>query len=210
SSNLDGAGIVHSIRADSQFKSLPFVFLTPVTELDAALAGTLAREGSFLPRPIRRKDLHQILLAALIPAPTMAGTGETEPLADSKASLPSARILLAEDNPVNQMVAMGMLGNFGLTAHLATNGEEAVKAAATFPFDLILMDVQMPKLDGLEATRRIRAAASGDSSPVPIIAMTAHAMQGDREKCLEAGMDDYLPKPIAQALLLDALRKWLP
>lgn len=210
SSTPDGPEIVRSLREDPQFSSLPLVFLIPVTELDAALAGPLAREGSYLSLPVRSNDLRKILLECLLPRASGPEARDRDQPPGIQASLPPARILLAEDNPVNQMVSIGMLKNFGLSAHLATNGGEAVKAAAASPFDLILMDVQMPGLDGLEATRRIRAAASADSPRVPIIAMTAHAMEGDREKCLEAGMDDYLSKPIAQDLLLDALRKWLP
>jgi signal transduction histidine kinase/DNA-binding response OmpR family regulator len=124
-----------------------------------------------------------------------------------------ARILLAEDNPVNQEVALGMLENLGCTAELAASGLEAVEAALRAGFDLILMDCQMPGMDGYEATQRIREheqAAGGKKEPTPIIALTAHAMQGDREKCIAAGMDDYLSKPFSQEQLLEVFERWLP
>jgi PAS domain S-box-containing protein len=139
-----------------------------------------------------------------------------------------ARILLAEDNITNQQVAMGILKKLGLRTDVVANGAEAVTAVETLPYDLILMDVQMPVMDGLEATKRIRnyeseitnQAQTGDTSSsfvirnssfqIPIIAMTAHAIKGDREKCLAAGMNDYISKPVSPHELADRLEKWLP
>ena len=113
------------------------------------------------------------------------------------------RVLLAEDNPVNQMVAVKMLGNLGCSVDVASDGVQAVEMSGRFPYDVIFMDVQMPLLDGLEATRRIRQR--GSTPPVHIIAMTANAMAGDRELCLDAGMNDYVSKPITLAALREAL-----
>jgi CheY-like chemotaxis protein/HPt (histidine-containing phosphotransfer) domain-containing protein len=115
--------------------------------------------------------------------------------------------LLAEDNAVNQRVALHMLSLMGYMADVAADGAEALAALGRQRYDLVLMDVQMPLMDGLEATRRIREQFSGDEAP-RIIAMTAGAMSGDREKCLAAGMDDYLTKPIRPADLQAALLKW--
>ena len=112
------------------------------------------------------------------------------------------RVLLAEDNPVNQMVAVKMLERLGCRVDVAADGAEAVRMSERFPYDMIFMDVQMPIFDGLEATRRIRAR---DGAAVRIVAMTANAMAGDREKCLEAGMDDYVSKPITVQALEGAL-----
>ena len=122
-----------------------------------------------------------------------------------------ARILVAEDNVVNQHVALGILKKLGLRADAVADGVEAVKALETIPYDLVLMDVQMPVMDGIEATRHIRSPESAiPNCRIPIIAMTAHAMQGDRERCLEAGMNDYVPKPVTPQALAEGLAKWLP
>ena len=124
---------------------------------------------------------------------------------------PSLRVLLAEDNLINQKVASGYLHNMGLPVDVVANGEEAVEAIAQLAYDLVLMDMQMPGMDGLEATRLIRAADGAALNPgLPIIAMTANAMQGDRELCLEAGMNDYVSKPITPASLALVLERWLP
>jgi CheY-like chemotaxis protein/HPt (histidine-containing phosphotransfer) domain-containing protein len=122
-----------------------------------------------------------------------------------------ARILLAEDNITNQQVALGILKKLGLTADAVANGREAIEALRMLPYDLVLMDVQMPELDGLEATRQIRNPLSQVNNPrIPVIAMTAHAMQGDKNKCLEAGMNDYVTKPVNPQTLAGVLEKWLP
>jgi CheY-like chemotaxis protein/HPt (histidine-containing phosphotransfer) domain-containing protein len=121
------------------------------------------------------------------------------------------RILLAEDNVTNQQVALGILKKLGLRADAVADGAEAIRALETIAYDLVLMDVQMPEMDGLEATARIRDPRSSVlHHRVPIIAMTAHAMQGDRDRCLEAGMDDYVTKPISPEALATALDRWLP
>jgi PAS domain S-box-containing protein len=123
-----------------------------------------------------------------------------------------ARILLVEDNAVNQRIAEAMLSRAGLETVVAANGRQAVDLLAQGGFDLVLMDVQMPEMDGLEATAAIRAleAAAGGPVRTPVIAMTANAMSGDRQRCLEAGMDDYVSKPFVQAELLAAIRRWPP
>ena len=133
-----------------------------------------------------------------------------EPVAAPPPTLPEslqgARILVAEDNPVNQRVVLAMLGKLGVKAELAQNGRLAVEAMAREAFDLILMDCQMPEMDGLEATRQIRARGQ---TQVPILALTANALVGDREACLASGMNDFLTKPIKPQVLKDALQRWL-
>ncbi|HEY7493651.1 MAG TPA: response regulator, partial [Candidatus Tectomicrobia bacterium] len=119
------------------------------------------------------------------------------------------RILLAEDNVVNQMVAVRMLENQGHTVVTVSNGHAVLEALAQPGFDLVLMDVQMPDLDGLEATAIIREQEQHDGTHIPIIAMTAHAMQGDRERCLAAGMDDYISKPMRATDLYATIERLL-
>ena len=122
----------------------------------------------------------------------------------------NVRILLAEDNTTNQQVALGILRKLGLRAEVVANGRKALDALRSIRYDLVLMDVEMPEMDGIEATRAIRAAVDGVLNPnLPIIAMTAHAMQGSREKCIAAGMDDYIAKPVTPAGLSALINKWL-
>src|SRR5207237_592856 len=120
------------------------------------------------------------------------------------------RVLVAEDNAVNQRVAQRMLEKLGCRVDLAANGSEALQMLQILPYDLVFMDCQMPELDGYEATREIRTreAAIGGGTRTPVIAMTANTMRGDRERCLEAGMDDYVPKPVRLEDLRAALDRW--
>lgn len=121
------------------------------------------------------------------------------------------RVLLAEDNEINQLVAQGMLAPMVSVIDTAVNGRLAIEAHVARPYDLILMDVQMPELDGLDATRRIRALeAEGKLPRRPIIALTANAYSSDRAACLAAGMDDFVSKPFLQAALMAAVERWLP
>jgi CheY-like chemotaxis protein len=120
-----------------------------------------------------------------------------------------ARVLVAEDNAVNHKVAQRHLQKLGLDADIVSNGLEALVALRGGQYDLVLMDCQMPEMDGYAATLQIRRGAAGNPQ-VPIIAMTANAMQGDKERCLEAGMDDYIAKPVRQKELVEVISRWLP
>jgi len=149
-----------------------------------------------------------------MPADSSRGAGKRLPLvtrhtlAEARAAV-RARILVAEDNQVNQQVALGILQRLGHHADLAANGLEAVEAVRRLPYDLVLMDCQMPEMDGFEATREIRSLER-DGKRLTIVAMTANAMRGDRERCLAAGMDDYLSKPVSVDRLAAVLERWLP
>lgn len=124
---------------------------------------------------------------------------------------PNARVLLAEDNITNQQATLAVLENMGLRADAVANGQEALTALKSAAYDLVLMDCQMPLLDGYQATRLIRnGSAKVRNHQVPIIAMTAHAVQSERERCLECGMDDFLTKPVLPQALVQILDKWLP
>ncbi|RZA15884.1 MAG: response regulator, partial [Proteobacteria bacterium] len=144
-----------------------------------------------------------------------AGKGQverarTESLPKTPVKQSDARILVAEDNAINQKVALSMLANGGYKATAVANGLEVLKALQDFQFDLILMDCQMPEMDGYEATRLIRSDEQFGHLNIPIIALTASAIKGDKEKCIAAGMNDYLSKPVAQRELIATLKKWLP
>ena len=118
--------------------------------------------------------------------------------------------LLAEDNAINQKVTLNILKRLGYQADVANNGQEVIEALTKKLYDLVLMDIQMPDMDGLEASRIIRDPSSSvHCHTIPIIAVTAHAMENDKKRCLEAGMDDYLPKPIDQKKLTEKITKWL-
>ncbi|RMH70311.1 MAG: response regulator, partial [Bacteroidetes bacterium] len=162
-----------------------------------------------LSKPIKHERLRRALLDVLhqrtAPAPRAAPNPSPE--APRPAPARPLRILLAEDNVVNQKVALRMLERLGHQADVAANGHEVLDALHRQPYDLVLMDVQMPDMDGLEATRRIRTTLPPDRQPI-IIALTANAMQGDRERCVEAGMDDYLSKPIRPAQLTEMLHHY--
>ena len=160
-------------------------------------------------KPVVQSDFYNAMLQ-------MAGiTLETaESLVELDESLVThfqARVLLVEDNPTNQIVAKGLLKKFGLQADVATNGVEAIESLRKINYDIVLMDCQMPVMDGYQASDTIRKPDSGViNSDVPIVAMTANAMQGDREKCLAAGMNDYIAKPVVPEKLQQALQTWLP
>jgi CheY-like chemotaxis protein len=123
--------------------------------------------------------------------------------------IPPLQILLVEDNLINQKVALRLLENAGHSVIVAANGREALDWVLRHDFDLVLMDVQMPEMDGLEATMEIRRLEAGSPRRLPIVALTAHAMVGDRERCLEAGMDGYVAKPVQMQVLVQAMAEAL-
>jgi CheY-like chemotaxis protein len=160
-------------------------------------------------KPVRRAELRAAIVKALNKHPESRIESEP-PLQVSVPQTPdtvASRVLLAEDNPVNQRLAARILEKGGHSVVVAGNGREALAALHRDTFDVILMDVQMPEMDGFEATRAIRQDDTAQIKNIPIIAMTAHAMTGDRERCLAAGMDAYISKPIRAADLLSLIRE---
>ncbi len=221
---MDGEMLARAVRGDPQISDMSLVLATSAAQRGDAERFHAAGFNAYLTKPFRPETLVSTLEAVLAGP---RGWSKSEPiitrhaLAERKrpTTLPAppdprstagvprqkiARVLLAEDNPVNQMVAVKMLERLGCRVDIAGDGAEAVKMSERFPYDVIFMDVQMPIFDGLEATRRIRAR---DGAGVRIVAMTANAMDGDRERCLAAGMDDYVSKPITTQALEAALAK---
>lgn len=165
---------------------------------------------AYLRKPLRPDDLLNSILAIL--APDSKPSRPSIESVDSRRVTPvrPLRILLAEDNPVNQKLATLMLEKKGHYVHVAKTGLEAVKTNEREIFDLILMDVQMPEMDGLQATRKIRESEAISGKRIPIIALTAHALKGDEEKCLQAGMDAYISKPLSRRQLFETIASLLP
>jgi len=156
------------------------------------------------------KPAHQgRLLTALGALPVAAEPVRPPPAAAPPPQMAGRRILLVEDSPTNQMVATAFLKGAGCQVDVAANGLEAIEAARTLPYDLVLMDIAMPEMDGLTATRALRALPP-PAGTLPIVAMTANAMEGDRERCLAAGMNDHVAKPVDRTRLLDTVARWLP
>ncbi len=206
-----------AVRASSGGENLPV--LTCLVSMNSSLKSALVENGAtgVLTKPIKQSLLHDAIVSALHPEtsmPALPGTvaPEAAPMAPAASdALEHQRlILLAEDNPVNQQVAVRLLNKLGYAAHVVNNGQEAVDAVDCLPYALILMDCQMPVMDGFEATHQIRRNEADKKIHVPIIAMTANAMQGDRERCMDAGMDDYLSKPIDAERLKEKLGMWMP
>ncbi len=172
--------------------------------------------AAYLTKPVRQSKLYDSLVTVLNEAENPSGNDGQSARMVTLHTLPeqrprNRRILVVEDNTTNQKVALGVLQRLGYTADVAADGNEALEATRNVPYDLVLMDCQMPEKDGYEATREIRKRTDecATSPHVPIIAMTAHAMKGDREKCLAAGMNDYVSKPVDPKGLSAALDSWL-
>ena len=215
---MDGEMLGRVIKADPQIAMTSLIMMTSLGTLGEAKRFAEIGFAAYLTKPTRHHELKSVLLLALSERDA-GGAIRTEKRSivtrhsvrkpNEQFSGNNARILLAEDNITNQQVALGILKKFGLQASGVFNGIEALQMVKTEAFNLVLMDVQMPEMDGLEATRRIRRLPSFVRE-IPIIAMTAHAMQGDREKCLQAGMNDYISKPVTPQGLSEVLAKWLP
>jgi CheY-like chemotaxis protein len=183
---------------------MPMVLFSSLGRREAlAEAGGLFK--AILAKPLRQSSLFDTLMTLLAHDAAPRAAAPAKPVMDKEmATRHPLRILLAEDNVVNQKLALRLLQQMGYRADLASNGIEAVECCERQPYDVVLMDVQMPEMDGLEATRRI-AERWPDGKRPRIVAMTANAMTGDREECIAAGMDDYVTKPIRVDALVEAL-----
>ncbi len=200
---MDGFGLVEEIRRNPELSPLTVVMLTSAGHPGDAEHCRKLGISSYLYKPVRKRELLAAILTAL---------GHTQTASPALAVRPAGRpelkrlhILVAEDNRTNQTVATRMLGKMGHAPVVANNGKEALLLLTRHRFDLVLMDIQMPEMDGLTTTRKIRESENGTRLHMPIIAMTAHAMKGDRERCLAAGMDGYVSKPVSSQELEETI-----
>jgi PAS domain S-box-containing protein len=219
---MDGLELAHAIKSDPALASIKLVMLASISpgERGADEAAWQGAIDAFLTKPVRQSQLYDSLVMVL-----SGSVGQRSPASEDAAregagasgaerhDQGGGRVLVVEDNVVNQQVAVRMLEKRGYHADAVANGREAVDALAHIPYDLVLMDCQMPEMDGYAATAEIRRREREQGAAArrtPIVAMTAHALKGDAEKCLAAGMDDYIPKPVTAQRLEAILTRWSP
>ncbi len=191
----DGFKLAEWIRECEDLAQLPIIMLTSSGRPGDVSRRNVLRINAHQMKPVKQSELFDSIMNVL--GVTAERAPEPQPaVVQSAGSTQCYHVLLAEDNKVNQTLATGVLKQLGHTSEIAENGKQAIEAWASGKFDLILMDVQMPELDGLEAVQAIRKQEQGTGKHMPVIAMTAHAMKGDRERCIDAGMDEYLSKPV--------------
>jgi len=205
---MDGETLGRAIHADPDLAATRLILITASPLPGDARRAQSEGFAAYLTKPVREQQLLNTLAAVLSPKPAGGAapilTANNTPL---NVAQRTARILITEDNRVNQVVAQGLLKTLGITqVDIANDGREALAALDSNAYDLVLMDCQMPVMNGFEATAALRAR--GDR--VPVVAMTANAMQGDREACIAAGMDDYIAKPFSRDALEAVLARWLP
>jgi two-component system, sensor histidine kinase and response regulator len=208
--DMDGEDTARAIKADAALRHLPLILLSSAGTVGSAEEMRAKGFAAWATKPVRQSQLMNALVDV-----TGWPEAEDRPAEERPAPQPTdrrlegMRVLVAEDNAVNQMVALRMLEKMGCRAEAVADGAEAVAAIEGIPYHAILMDCQMPEMDGYEATAEVRRREAGTNRHIPIIAMTANAMAGDREKCLGAGMDDYIAKPVRPEQLRAALLRWL-
>jgi CheY-like chemotaxis protein len=214
---MDGFELARTIKATPEIAGVPLVLLTSFGERRHSDVAQEIGIAAYLTKPVRQAQLFDCLTKVMNNALAPAGaiepvlpcsTPERRSALQKDKTVSNKLILLAEDNIVNQKVAVRQLEKLGYRADAVANGCEALEALARIPYDLVLMDCQMPEMDGYEATAQIRRR-EGIAKHTPIVAMTAHALEGDRAKCLAAGMDDYVSKPVKTAELERVLETFL-
>ena len=210
---MDGETLGRKIRADPRYRGLKLIMMTSIGWRGDAARLTDAGFDAYLPKPVKESRFHDCIASVLgrTAVPETSGPQRLvtrHSIAEGRRR--RMRILLAEDNITNQKVVLAILSKLGYRADAAPDGKAAVKALESVPYDLVLMDCGMPEMDGFEATARIRDPQSAvRNHDIPVIALTAHAMEGDRERCLAAGMNDYVSKPVRAADLADAIERGL-
>jgi len=214
--DIDGEVLGAALKSDPAHRDVHLVLLSALSRAGDAQRVAEAGFSAFLSKPVQQHVLVDAMKALCsaqagepLPFLTTSTLAPAQPeAAEEPQPFAGFRVLVADDNLVNQQVAQRMLERFGCTTDVAANGAVAVAMCSQVRYDLVLMDCQMPELDGYAATERIRRL-EGEGRRVPVVALTAHAMQGERERCLEAGMDDFLSKPIRPQTLQDMLARWL-
>jgi CheY-like chemotaxis protein/HPt (histidine-containing phosphotransfer) domain-containing protein len=206
--DVNGTDLVRSIKADPANAELRLVMLTSRDQEIDEFGDMRGYVAGILSKPVRQSTLRQCLVAIESGIELAALPSELPP-APPPEGVAGAHVLLVEDNPVNLEVAVGILESFGCKVETATNGLEALERYASGEYGLIFMDCQMPEMDGFEATAEIRKQEGGSDRRTPIVALTASAIEGDREQCLASGMDDYVPKPFTTDQMRSALVTWL-
>ena len=207
---MDGFELARQIQRDSAHQPVIVMMLSASHRQGDSTSWRELGISAYVTKPVAQSELLRAALKAVgisTPLPAKSPSEATSLSADK--ALRSLQILLAEDHPVNQKIAVLMLEKRGHSVVVANNGREALEALARNAFDLVLMDLQMPEMSGFEATAAIRQQEQSTGAHIPIVALTAHAMHQDRDLCLEAGMDDYLTKPIRQQELLEKVERWI-
>ena len=202
---MDGFTLAERIKGSSELAGATVMMLSSSDRGENAQRCREVGIATYLTKPVKQSELLDAIVTALGTAIAVDGRAARALPGSSKESITKLHILLAEDNPVNREVALRMLKKRGHTIVAVENGEEVLAALERAPFDLVLMDVQIPKMDGLVATSAIREREKATGSHIPIVALTASAMKGDRERCLEAGMDGYVSKPLRAQELIEAV-----
>jgi signal transduction histidine kinase/CheY-like chemotaxis protein len=212
---MDGLALAQAIKGDPQIAAVQTILLTALAQRGEAKRAQSAGIAGYLTKPVRQAHLYDCLKLVLgrahnAPCRATSTPPVTRHLVAEMAARSRGRVLVVEDNAVNQMVAVRLLQNLGYKSDVAANGLEAIEALLRLPYDLVLMDCQMPDMDGYEATRRIRELERTGGLPkrTPIIALTANAMPGDRERCTQAGMDDCVTKPVSVEQFTRVLEIW--
>jgi CheY-like chemotaxis protein len=202
---MDGYELAELVASGDRDGRTRFIFLTSSVDASKVSEDVRIRTVAMLTKPVRQGQLYRAL--ALAAGHAVVELPDVVDVSEERTMQQQPRVLLAEDNQTNQKVATLMLTKAGYRVDVASNGAEAVRLALHVGYDVILMDCQMPEMDGYEAARRIRERESG--SHTPILALTASVMAEDQRECLAAGMDDLVPKPFTQQILLDALAKYV-
>ncbi len=219
--NMNGLQLARAIQASPAMAKVRLIMLTSTNNTGKLEDRQRAGIQRCISKPIRQSELHDVLCSALLSSTQVSSTFSSSVPPASAFETPNkpvskeikalrGRVLLAEDNLINQQLAKAMLANFGLSVDIANNGEEALALLEMQTFDLVLMDCHMPVMDGYQATATLRQRESTGDRRMPVVALTANAMLGDREQCIAVGMDDYLAKPYTRAHLEQILNRWLP